>query len=260
MGSRPGIRNYRFSFNLFITPAVQWLIVANVAVYIFELLLQTFSGPSAYTWFVGHFGLIPAGVVPGLRIWQPFTYLFLHDASTIWHILSNMFVLYMFGRELEIAWGRNKFLQYYFLTGVGAGLINVIVKTVPVFWGHSPSDVPTIGASGAIFGVLLACAILFPDRQVIMFPIPIQMSMRTLVIVMTALEFLGTFGLGGDNISHICHLGGMLIGYVYLRRGSFLYSVRNSVSDWKIQRNKKRFQVYMNKQKEPPSRPDRWVN
>jgi membrane associated rhomboid family serine protease len=260
MGSRPGIRNYRFSFNLFITPAVQWLIVANVAVYIFELLLQTFSGPSAYTWFVGHFGLIPAGVVPGLRIWQPFTYLFLHDASTIWHILSNMFVLYMFGRELEIAWGRNKFLHYYFLTGVGAGLINVIVKTVPVIWGHSPSDVPTIGASGAIFGVLLACAILFPDRQVIMFPIPIKMSMRTFVIVMTALEFLGTFGLGGDNISHICHLGGMLIGYVYLRRGSFLYSVRNSVSDWKIQRNKKRFQVYMNKQKEPPSRPDRWVN
>ena len=260
MGSRPGIRNYRFSFNLFITPAVQWLIIANVAVYIFELLLETFSGPSAYSWFIHAFGLVPSGVTHALRIWQPFTYLFLHEASSIWHILSNMFVLFMFGRELEVAWGRNKFLQYYFLTGVGAGLINVIVKTVPVFWGHPPSDVPTIGASGAIFGVLLACAILFPDRQVIMFPIPIKMSMRTFVIVMTALEFLGTFGLGGDNISHICHLGGMLIGYVYLRRGSFLYSVRNSVSDWKLQRNKKRFQVYMNKQKEPPSRPDRWVN
>jgi membrane associated rhomboid family serine protease len=260
MASRSGIRNYRFSFNLFITPAVQWLIVANVAVYIFELLLEAFSGPSAYSWFIHAFGLVPSGVTHALRIWQPFTYLFLHEASSIWHILSNMFVLYMFGRELEVAWGRNKFLQYYFLTGVGAGLINVIVKTVPVFWGHSPSDVPTIGASGAIFGVLLACAILFPDRQVIMFPIPIKMSMRTFVIVMTALEFLGTFGLGGDKISHICHLGGMLIGYVYLRRGSFLYSVRNSVSDWKIQRNKRRFQVYMNKHKDPPSRPDRWVN
>jgi membrane associated rhomboid family serine protease len=260
MGSRPGIRNYRFSFNLFITPAVQWLLIANVAVYIFELLLQTFSGPSAYNWFVHAFGLVPSGVTHGLRLWQPFTYLFLHDASTIWHILANMFVLFMFGRELEVAWGRNKFLQYYFLTGVGAGLINVVVKTVPLFWGQQPSDVATIGASGAIFGVLLACAILFPDRQVIMFPIPIKMSMRTFVIVMTALEFLGTFGLGGDNISHICHLGGMLVGYVYLRRGSFLYSVRNSVTDWKIQRNKRRFQVYMNKHKDPPSRPDRWVN
>jgi membrane associated rhomboid family serine protease len=257
MASRSGIRNYRFSFNLFITPGVQWLLIANVAVFIFEVLLQTFSGPSAYIWFIGHFGLVPSAVVPGLRIWQPFTYLFLHE--NFWHILTNMFVLYMFGRELEVAWGRNRFLQYYFLTGVGAGLINVIVKVV-LFWGQPGSDIATIGASGAIFGVLLACAILFPDRQVIMFPIPIKMSMRTFVIVMTALEFLGTFGLGGDNISHICHLGGMLVGYVYLRRGSFLYSVRNSVTDWKIQRNKKRFQVYMNKHKEPPSRPDRWVN
>jgi membrane associated rhomboid family serine protease len=260
MASRSGIRNYRFSFNFFITPGVQWLLIANVAVYILELLLQTFSGPSTYNWFVHAFGLVPSGVTHGLRIWQPFTYLFLHDASTIWHILANMFVLFMFGRELELAWGRNKFLQYYFLTGVGAGLINVIVKTVPLFWGQQPSDVATIGASGAIFGVLLACAILFPDRQVIMFPIPIKMSMRTFVLIMTALEFLGTFGLGGDNISHLCHLGGMLVGYIYLRRGSFLYSVRNSVTDWKIQRNKKRFQVYMNKHKDPPSRPDRWVN
>src|SRR6202521_4078850 len=242
MASRSGIRSYRFSFNFFQTPGVQWLLIVNVAVYILELLLQTFSGPSAFNWFGHAFGLIPSAVTHGLRIWQPFSYLFLHDASTVWHILTNMFVLYMFGRELEVAWGRNKFLQYYFLTGVGAGLINVIVKTVPVFWGHSPSDTPTIGASGAIFGVLLACAILFPDRQVVMFSLPIKMTMRTFVIAMTVLEFLGTFGLGGDNISHLCHLGGMLVGYIYLRRGSFLYSVRNTVTDWKTQGNKKRCQ------------------
>src|SRR5882762_3971943 len=259
MASRPGIRNYRFSFNFFLTPAVQWLLIANVGIFFFEILLRTFSGLSAYNWFVKAFGLVPSAVTHGLRIWQPFTYLFLHDGSTIWHILSNMFFLYMFGRELELAWGRNRFLQYYFLTGVGAGIINVIVK-ISLFWGRPSADIATIGASGAIFGVLLACAIVFPDRQVVMFPIPIKMSMRTFVIAMTALEFLGTFGLGGDNISHICHLGGMLVGYVYLRRGSFLYSVRNSVTDWKMQRNKKRFQVYMNKHKDPPSRPDRWVN
>src|SRR5882762_2197442 len=90
MASRSGIRNYRFSFNLFITPGVQWLLIANVAVFIFEVLLQTFSGPSAYTWFIGHFGLVPSAVFPGLRIWQPFTYLFLHE--NFWHILTNMFV------------------------------------------------------------------------------------------------------------------------------------------------------------------------
>jgi membrane associated rhomboid family serine protease len=261
MAFRSGVRNYRFSFNLYITPGIQWLLIANGVVYLLENLLEVFSGHSGYTWFVMHFGLVPSAVTHGLRIWQPFTYLFLHDISSIWHILTNMFVLWMFGRELELVWGRNRFLQYYFLTGVGAGLINVIVKTVPVFWGHPLSDTPTIGASGAIFGVLLACAILFPDRQVIMFPIPVKLTMRTVVIVMTALEFLGTFGVGGDNISHICHLGGMLVGYIYLRRGSFLYNVRNTVSDWKYERNRKRFQVYMNKNKgEPPSRPDRWVN
>jgi membrane associated rhomboid family serine protease len=261
MASRSGVRNYRFSFNFYITPAIQWLVIANVAVYLLENFLHVFWGKGAYGWFLMHFGLVPSAVTHGLRIWQPFTYLFLHDIGSIWHILTNMFMLWMFGRELELVWGRTRFLQYYFLTGVGAGLINVIVKTVPIFWGHSLSDLPTIGASGAIFGILLACAILFPDRQVYLFPIPVKITMRTLVIIMTALEFLGTFGVGGDDISHICHLGGMLIGYVYLRRGSFLYNVRNSVSDWKMERNKKRFQVYMNKHKEePPSRPDRWVN
>jgi len=261
MASRSGVRNYRFSVNFYITPAIQWLIIANVAVYLLENILQVFWGTTAYHLFQMYFGLVPSGVVPGLRIWQPLTYHFLHDIRSIWHLLTNMFMLWMFGRELELVWGRNRFLQYYFLTGIGAGLINVLVRAVPTLWGRAPYDIPTIGASGAIFGVLLACAILFPDRQVYLFPIPIKITMRTLVMIMTALEFLGTFGLGGDDISHVCHLGGMLVGYIYLRRGSFLYSVRNSVSDWKMERNKKRFQVYMNKhQDEPPSDPDRWVN
>jgi hypothetical protein len=78
---------------------------------------------------------------------------------------------------------------------------------------------------------------------------------------MAAIEFFGTLGTGGDNVSHLCHLGGMLVGYIYLRRGSFLYDVRNSVTDWRLQRNRKRFEVFMKKHKdEPPSRPDSWVN
>src|SRR5260370_6152410 len=104
MASRAGIGNYRFSFNFYLTPAVQWLIIANLAVYIFEILLRAFSGPAPYNWFVGHFGLVPSAVVPGLRIWQPFTYLFLHDGSTLWHILMNMFFLYMFVRALKLSW------------------------------------------------------------------------------------------------------------------------------------------------------------
>lgn len=261
MYPRSGIKSYRVSFDFYVTPGVKLLLIANFAVYIFEALLYRFSGLSAYAWLVDWFGLVPARVVAFLCVWQPFTYLFLHDIGSIWHILTNMFMLWMFGRELELVWGKNRFLRYYFLTGVGAGLINVIVKTVPALLGHGFSKVPTIGASGAIFGILIACAILFPDRRVYIIPFPVAIRMRTVVIIMTVLTFLGTFGLGDDQVSHLCHLGGLAIGYVYLRRGSFLYSLRNSVSDWQQKHNRRRFQVYMNKhRKEPPSRPDNWVN
>jgi membrane associated rhomboid family serine protease len=261
MGSRTGVRSYRISFDFYVTPGVKLLLIANFGVFFFEVLLHYFSGRGAYDWLIKWFGLVPAGVIPLFRIWQPFTYLFLHDVNTIWHILTNMFVLWMFGRELELVWGKERFLRYYFLTGAGAGIINVVVKTLPWFWGHEFSYTSTIGASGAIFGVLIACAILFPDRRVYMLPFPVAISMRMMVFIMTALTFLGTFGFGDDKVSHICHLGGMLVGYVYLRRGSFLYNVRNSVSDWQNKRNRKRFEVYMNKnRKEPPSRPDNWIN
>ena len=260
MYSRSGIKSYRISFDFYVTPAVKLLLITNFAVYIFEALLYRFSGLSSYAWLLNWFGLVPARVVL-LCVWQPFTYLFLHDVSSIWHILTNMFMLWMFGRELELVWGKSRFLRYYFLTGVGAGLINVAVKTVPALLGHGFSRVPTIGASGAIFGILVACAILFPDRRVYIIPFPVAISMRTVVIVMTVLTFLGTFGLGDDQVSHLCHLGGLAIGYVYLRRGSFLYSLRNSVSDWQQKRNRRRFEVYMGKhRKDPPSRPDTWVN
>lgn len=262
MASRAGVKSYRISFDFYLTSAVKYLLIANFAVFILEAFIVHFNGARGYTQLLAWFGLVPSGVIPGLRIWQPFTYLFLHDVNHFFlHLVMNMLFLWMFGRELELVWGRNRFLRYYFLTGVGAGLINVIVKTIPWLFGKSPSDIPTIGASGAIFGILIACAILFPDRRVYLFPIPVPISMRTVVIILTAIEFFGTFGLGADNVSHICHLGGMLVGYVYLRRGSFLYSVRNSVSDWQYKRNRKRFEVYINKHKnEPPSRPDRWVN
>jgi membrane associated rhomboid family serine protease len=263
MGSRAGIKNYRVSFNFYITPGVQWLIVATFAVFFLQVLIYVFAGPYAHQKMLLWFGLVPAGVIPGLRIWQPFTYLFLHAPDDILHVLFNMLMLWMFGRELELVWGKSRFIRYYFLTGVGAGLIEVLVKTIPTLFGHPASYVPTIGASGAIFGIFAACAILFPDRQVSIFFLPVRMSMRSFVLLLAALEFFLPLILrsAGDNVAHVCHLGGMLVGYLYLRRGSFLYNVRNSVSDWQYKRNRKRFEVYINKhKKEPPSRPDNWVN
>ena len=167
----------------------------------------------------------------------------------------------MFGADLEHTWGARKFYTYFLICGVGAGVIEIIVKLILDPSGHGTSTVPTIGASGAIYGVLLAVAVIMPHRQVWVFPLPVTVSMRVFVIVMGAIEFFSTIGASGDGVSHVCHLGGMLVGYVYLRRGSYGYSVRNYFSDWKKQRLKKKFEVYVrDHQDKPPSNPDNWVN
>jgi membrane associated rhomboid family serine protease len=259
MGTSFGAPRVRFNWRSFITPAVKILVLTCAGVFVLQELIQIFRPLGETAWIYHEFGLVPLGILPGLRIWQPFTYIFLHGG--LWHLLINMLMLWMFGRELELVWGKKRFLNYFFLCGVGAGLIEVIVKFIPLLWGHQPSDVPTIGASGAIFGILIANAILFPDREIWLFPLPIMIPMRPFVAVMAAIEFFSTLGAAGDNVSHVCHLGGMLIGWLYLRRGSFLFRFRNEVADWKYQKNKKRFEVYMKKSKsEPPSRPDHWVN
>jgi len=260
MGTRFASRRYNFDWRGFITPGVKLLVLICTGVFLVQTLVSLIADPKTeFHYIIQIFGLVPSAFTHGLRFWQPFTYMFLHGG--LFHILINMLMLWMFGRELELVWGKQRFLNYFFLCGAGAGLIEVIVKTIPVFFGKPPSDIPTIGASGAIFGILIANAVLFPDRRIWLLPLPITIPMRPYVAVMGAIEFFGTLGTGGDNVSHICHLGGMLVGYLYLRRGSFLYNVRNSVTDWKLQRNRKRFEVFMKKHKdEPPSRPDSWVN
>jgi len=259
MGTSFGAPRVGFNWRGFITPAVKILVLGCAGVFLLQKLIELFLPPIATSWFNHAFGLVPRGVIPGMRLWQPATYLFLH--GNIWHLLINMLMLWMFGRELELVWGKKRFTNYFFVCGVGAGIITILVKFVPMFWGHSPSDLPTIGASGAIFGILIANAILFPDRQIWLFPLPIMIPMRPFVAVMAAIEFFSTIGSAGDNVSHLCHLGGMLIGWIYLRRGSFLFRMRNEVADWKYQRNRKRFEVFVKKHKdEPPSSPDNWVN
>jgi membrane associated rhomboid family serine protease len=252
-------RRVRFNWRGFIPPGVKLLVLICSGVYIAQLLVSIFLGDDATAWVNHYFGLVALGPIPGLRVWQPVTYIFLHGSFL--HLLFNMLFLWMFGKELELTWGKRRFLNYFFLCGVGAGLIELVVKLTPMAWGHRPSDVPTIGASGAIFGILMANAVLFPDREVWIFPFPISIPMRPYVAVIAAIEFVSTLGVGGDPVSHVCHLGGLLVGWLYLRRGSFMYNVRNTVSDWRLQRNRKKFEVFMGKQKDGPrSRPDNWVN
>jgi membrane associated rhomboid family serine protease len=248
-----------FDIGSYFPPAIKTICIACVAVFILqELSASLFHEAGVRFWTFG-LGLVPYAAVFGFRIWQPFTYIFLHGG--ILHILFNLLYLCMFGADLERAWGSRKFYTYFFVCGVGAGVVDIIVKLLLDPHGRGTALVPTIGASGAIYGVLLAVAVIMPHRQVWVFPLPVTVSMRVFVIVMGAIEFFSTIGVSGDNVSHVCHLGGMLVGYIYLRRGSYGYSVRNYFSDWKRKRLKRKFEVYVrDHQNKPPSNPDSWVN
>jgi membrane associated rhomboid family serine protease len=252
---------YRFDVSGYFPRAIKTICIACVTVFFLqEISGLLFRGPGWNFWLVW-FGLVPGAVTHGF-IWQPFTYLFLHGG--ILHILFNLLYLAMFGADLEHTWGSKRFYTYYFICGIGAGIITVLVKVLLVagkFAGPDSLVEPTIGASGAIYGVLLAVAVIMPHRQVWVFPLPVTISMRVFVAVMGAIEFFSTIGASGDNVSHVCHLGGMLVGYIYLRRGSHLYNFRNYFSDWQRRRLKRKFDVYVrDHQDKPPSNPDSWVN
>jgi membrane associated rhomboid family serine protease len=251
---------YRFDISGYFPKAIKWICIVCVAVFTAQKLTNTIWHSAGWNYFTGYLGLSAAAVWHGW-IWQLLTYQYLH--ANLPHILFNLLYLAMFGAALEHSWGAQRFFTYYTICGVGAGLVEVLVKQglVHMAWAQPDSLlIPTIGASGAIYGVMLAVAIVMPHRQVYLFPLPVTISMRWLVIVLGAIEFFGTFG-STDNVSHICHLGGMLVGYIYIRRGSYLYGSRNYFSDWKKRRLKKKFEVYVKQHNErPPSPPGDWLN
>lgn len=249
-----------------LTPVVKKLILANVAVFGFILLLQVFSERLAGV-FIDWFGLVPHGFLFEFRLWQPATYLFLHGGFG--HIFFNMFGLWMFGSILERDWGRRRFLKYYLLTGAGAGLFSVLVTLLgATVFGLAargpvnPMEIPTIGASGAIYGILLAYGLLYPHQPVylwFLFPVPA----RIFVLIYGGLTFFSALQAPGSGVSHVAHLGGMLFGLAYLRGGWLLYRLRNLAADWRRKQVRRQFDVYMRRQEERDQerpRPDRWVN
>ncbi len=184
------------------------LLLINVAVY----ALQYLGGDSLVEWFA----LWPLGSppgAPGFEPWQLLTYSFLHDSANPLHLLFNMLALVMFGGDVERVWGRNRFLTYYFTCVLSAALAQLLVT----YWVGSYG--PTIGASGGVFGLLLAFGLLFPRRTVLLIFPPIPMPAWLFVTVYGVLElFLGVTGAQGD-VAHFAHLGGMLGGYLLIRFG-----------------------------------------
>jgi membrane associated rhomboid family serine protease len=170
--------------------------------------------------------------------WQLFTYMFLHGGIT--HLLFNMLSLFMFGCEMERHWGSRRFFRYYLITGVGAGLC--------VFLIPSNYFIYTLGASGAIYGVLLAYGLTFPDRIIylyMLFPIPA----KYFVMIMGGIVFLSTLSSANTGVSNIAHLGGMVIGFLYLRgkSGNLIYQLKDAYFQWKLRRARRKFMVYLNK-------------
>jgi membrane associated rhomboid family serine protease len=227
---RPTAINYSFGPGP-ITPAVKWIIIANTVMFLATLI---------YRPLVEYLGLSPQAVLEQQWIWQPATYMFLHGGPA--HILFNMLGIWMFGVELERLWGTRFFAKYYAITGVGAGLTVIAVGLLPFAATAHTYEAITIGASGALFGLLLAFAYYYPDRPILMFllfPVPA----KYFVMIIGAMAFLSA---PGSQVSEAAHLGGLLVGYLYLRggRGGLSAEIKYRYLKWKMNRLRRKFDVY----------------
>jgi membrane associated rhomboid family serine protease len=231
------------------TPAVKALVIACTACFLLQWIDSRFfsSSPS----LAGKFGLVPADVWQHGYVWQLGTYIFLH--ASFFHILFNMFGLYMFGSELEMTWGTRQFTKFFFICGVGAALTSVIVSP--------SSDIPIIGASGAIFGLLLAYGVLFPDRIIYLYMI-IPIRAKWFVIIFGAITFLSALSATGTGVAYVAHLGGMLVGFLYLRGGRLIPDLRGRYDRWQRNRLRRKFEVYYNERRrnEDQGKWRRWRN
>ena len=233
---QPSYTNVRFGGPL--TNAVKLLITANASVFILQWLLEIGGMSPGSFWTL--FGLVPARVLGSGMIWQVGTYLFFH--ANAFHILFNMLALWMFGGDVEREWGERKFLLYFFVTGIGAGLCILATAAFTEMFGMRATGYfsPTIGASGAIFGILLAFGMLFPNREVLVFFV-FPMKAKHFVLLFGLIELYLAVPARGGGVSHFAHLGGLLFGYLFMRYESRLgrryagYKVRKREMDMRRQ-------------------------
>lgn len=211
------------------TPAVRALVIANVAIH----LVQFLAGPEATFKIQDLFALDPVRVLRQFWLWQPITYMFLHHTIDIWHLVFNMLTLWMFGGDLEVRWGAARFMRYYFVCGIGAGLLTCLANIMR----SEPSA--TIGASGAIFGLLIAYAMTFPHR-VTYFMGLFPMTARVMVGLFALLQlyFIGAFSRSG--VAYFAHLGGMLVGWLAL---TGWWDPRRWVAEARFKMRRRRFRA-----------------
>ena len=224
---------------------VKWLLIVNVVIFLLHWLGRPMSS------ILLQLALVPTHALMQLHVWQVFTYMFLH--VSVWSLVWNMLALWMFGAELERTWGTQKFVRYYVTCGFIAGLA-VIVLTYAF---HQQDKSMAVGSSGAIYGILAAYAIVFPDAT-LLFGFLIPMKSKYFVLIIGAIVFVQTFP---ASIADTALLVGMLAGYLLLRgknlQGQIRQPITASYKDWKLRRARKKFEVYL---KRRDSGSDRWVN
>ena len=216
-----------------ISPAVKILIITNVVAFVLNLIV----GPVMTL----RLGLSPQAVFEQFAFWQPFTYMFLHSTSGFGHILFNMLGLWMFGTELERTWGTRFFIKYYLITGVGAAVTGLLLGLISDRFYYTS----TVGASGAIFGLLIAYAMYFPHRQIyvyMLFPIPA----RVFVAIFGGMALFNTVFSQNNGVADWAHVGGLAVGYLYLKslRSRPMDEIKYRYLKWKMGRARSKFDVY----------------
>ena len=215
-----------------ITPAVKILIVTNVVLFALNVIVGDAMTISL--------GLTPQAVFEQFALWQPLTYMFLHSTRGVGHILFNMLALWMIGTDLERTWGTRFFVKYYFVTGIGAGAASLLLSIFSETVYYSPM----VGASGAIYGLLLAYAMYFPNRMLVLFIFPVPA--RIAVTILGAIALLSSMGGAGGGVAHSAHLGGLVAGYLYLKslRARPMDELKYRYLKWKMGRARSKFDVY----------------
>lgn len=226
------------------TPGVKALLITNIAVYVLVFLAPRL------TIFLG---LTPAAVFGSLWVWQPLTYMFVH--RDLMHILFNMLALWMIGIDLERTWGTTKLVKYCLVTGIGAGVTTLLVSLLPLALSGPVYYSVTIGFSGAVYGLLLAFALYFPNRPMMFFPIPIPVPAKYFVLILGAIAFFSSIGASSSGVAHATHLGGLLVGWIYLsmnRPGGLSGEIKYRWTKLRMAQARKRFGVV------PGRRPGGW--
>jgi membrane associated rhomboid family serine protease len=203
--------------------AVKALLIANVAIFAATVMLPVVR------WNV-IFGLVPILVLKKFWIWQLFTHMFLHGGFS--HIFWNMLMLWMFSTELETNWGSRDFLKYYFICGLGGGVLVVITAMI----GLSSSVIPTVGASGAIFGVLVAYGLMWPNRMIFIMGI-LPMKAWHMVLIFGGFDLLKGLSGNAGGIAVFAHVGGGITGYIYLKYGwKIMAHIENFINVFKARK------------------------